>query len=92
MTRQRQKIEFEVLLVRSGLTATELSVKSGVPIRTIHDLRTREHRAAPSLRTVSPVAEALGVRLAALLRALEIPAQFRKALIRESRASVHNTA
>lgn len=89
---RKRKIEFEVLLVRSGLTATELAARSGVPIRTIHDIRTRSHRAAPALKTVAPVAETMGVRLATLLRALEIPPPIRKALLRESGAPARNTA
>ncbi len=92
MQRRRRKIDFEIMLLRSGLTAIELSTQSGVPIRTIHDIRSRHHRGAPGLGTVAPVAEALGVSLPALLRALEIPAPFRRALIRESKAPVHNTA
>ena len=92
-TRLPRKIEFEVIMAKTGMTAAELSTESGIPIRTIHDLRTREFSQAPTPRTVHSMAEALRVSCAKLLRAIGVPVEARRAFLRDpanqQRKAVH---
>ena len=71
-------------MAKTGMTAAELSEASGTPIRTIHDLRTREFAKAPTARTVRGTAQALGVSCAVLLRAIGVPADARRAFLRDA--------
>lgn len=88
--RRPRKIAFEVLLARTGMTVAELSDASGVPVRTIHEVRTRDFARAPAPKTVHGLAEVLGVSCAHLLRAVGVPADARKAFLRDSEASPRN--
>lgn len=82
------KIDFEVMLVRSGMTAAELAERSGVPVRTIHDVRNRTYRRAPAGETVRRLAATLGVTERSLLRAIHAPRNGQKrAQARTSQAS-----
>lgn len=88
--RRPRKVAFEVLLAKTGMTVAELSAASGVPVRTIHEVRAREYSQAPTSRTVHGLAEAMGVSCASLLRAIGVPADARRAFLRDSRKPVRN--
>lgn len=72
-SRRRRKFEFELLLLRAGLSATGLATRSRVSVRTIHAMRTRSRRRTPWNRTVSRVARALRVSRRCLLDAIGAP-------------------